>query len=57
MEYQLCKDNHSTTLSREMEIQTNGQLNTTLAYMCPGLPAGPSDDMAEDVGIFYSGIW
>lgn len=31
MNYQLCKDNRDITLNGEREIETNGQLNTTLA--------------------------
>ena len=47
VEHQLCKDNLTLILGREKEIQTYGQLNTTLAQMCPDLPTGPTDDMEQ----------
>ena len=47
VEHQLCKDNLTLILGREKEIQTYGQLNTTLAQMCPDLLTGPTDDMEQ----------
>ena len=47
VKHQLGKDNLTLILSRVKEMQTYGQLNTTLAQMCPDLFAGPADDMEQ----------